>query len=70
MVHLGRNPITAKGWEAFKNFFMDDDSAGIKPLCILPRTTNLKITYSVRLALLSPISIFILKVVLHLLIYL
>ena len=27
MVHLGRNPITAKGWEEFKNYFIDEDTA-------------------------------------------
>ena len=27
MVHLGRNPITAVGWENFKNYFMDEDAA-------------------------------------------
>ena len=27
MVHLGRNPITTKGWEEFKNHFIDEDAA-------------------------------------------
>ena len=27
MVHLGRNPITAKGWEEFKNYYVDEDTA-------------------------------------------
>ena len=27
MVHLGRNPITTKGWEEFKNLFIDEDAA-------------------------------------------
>ena len=27
MVHLGRNPISAKGWEEFKNVFIDEDTA-------------------------------------------
>merc|ERR1719412_1897779 len=27
MVHLGRNPITVKGWEEFKNIFIDEDAA-------------------------------------------
>ena len=27
MVHLGRNPITTKGWEEFKNHFLDEDAA-------------------------------------------
>jgi hypothetical protein len=27
MVHLGRNPITVKGWEEFKNIFIDEDTA-------------------------------------------
>ena len=27
MVHLGRNPISAKGWEEFKNIFIDEDTA-------------------------------------------
>ena len=27
MVHLGRNPITVKGWEEFKNIFIEEDAA-------------------------------------------
>ena len=27
MVHLGRNPISAKGWEEFKNVFIEEDTA-------------------------------------------
>ena len=28
MVHLGRNPISSQGWEAFKNCHMDETSIG------------------------------------------
>ena len=40
MVHLGRNPITTKGWEELKNHFLDEDAA-----TGAGQGTNTQITY-------------------------
>ena len=49
MVHLGRNPITTKGWEDFKNLFIDEDAAtgaGQGKTCIMRKSNYMRLIFA------------------------